>query len=105
MALKICKGCNKTFRPQLTHDALMALYYEEEHIEKMDFIRNEHPYANIPPLVVPEQYLCDKCTTDPDIEVSMGFGGRITVRRKQKSDSAHKAVRLVFGKDGKSKKK
>lgn len=55
----------------------MELYYEADTIERNEFLRGEYPFMGIQEPGIPRQILCDRCTTDPQVEVSQGVFGVI----------------------------
>lgn len=80
--IKICKGCRRSFEPQLTDDEIFDLWFTEEEIEadEQHFEQTGHSHLN-----APIQELCAKCSVDPDLYPVHGpFGGPTQYRRKTK---------------------
>jgi len=62
--LKICKGCRKSFEPQLTDSEIFELWFTEKEIE-MD--REHEEQSGHSHLEAPTQELCGKCSMDPEM--------------------------------------
>jgi hypothetical protein len=85
MNLRICKACKRTFVPQLSDDQLLALFYEPEYVEKVEFLQAEYPgFMGVPSLNTPKQIVCTKCMDDPNVEITTSWMGGVEVRRKNK---------------------
>lgn len=94
--MEVCLSCKKSFKPQLTDEDILSLFYEPEELERIEFFRKEYPHANIPEPYAPYQILCDRCSNDPDVEVRRGMSGDLWVTKKEKKDS--KIVKEVMAK-------
>ncbi len=73
--LKLCKACFRSFTPQLSDHEMKLLFYDQETIDKVDFLLAEWPGAYRDPLHVPYQVVCEKCLVDPRLEVYHSFLG------------------------------
>lgn len=66
-ALGICKCCKHSFPLQYTRDELLYLYYDEDQIERHEWLQHDYP-GQVPELRVPRQDLCPKCLNNPRLE-------------------------------------
>lgn len=80
--LRICKACYRTFRPQLTDDQLVDLYYEPDEVEKIQFMQAEYyGHHGVPKIHIPSQFLCEPCINDPEISIEEGIFGTVSICR------------------------
>ncbi len=80
--IKICKGCRRSFEPQLTDDEIFDLWFTQEEIEADEEHEAQTGHSH---LEAPTQELCGKCAMDPDLYPVYGpFGGPPQYRRKSK---------------------